>query len=336
MTPPELEHFKDLLAERADAITDWLESPGFREDDDVQKVYSLLAQIKNAIVRIENKTYGTCSICECEINAHQLEIQPAATICLDCISDEAKKQLEEELNLASKIHRALLPQTIAKIDGFDVVVKSIAARQVGGDYYDFLPAGTDGVARVVIADVMGKGLPAGLLMSNVQGALRILAEDIESPRQLMTRLNKWFCRNVPVTKFVSMVCIALKSQPSGLAELTYTNAGHCPPILMRKDGTTEILEPTGGVLGVHEAFIYEERQFRLNPGDLILLYTDGVTEAENDQGQQFGEERLNGLICNHRGSTIESLPEILLNDVLKFSGKRELSDDFTVISLRKI
>jgi sigma-B regulation protein RsbU (phosphoserine phosphatase) len=336
MTPLELEHFKNLLADRVNAITDWLESPGFRDDDDVQKVYSLLAQIKDAITRIENNTYGKCELCDGIIEPDRLEIQPAAKVCLECISDEEKRLLEEELFLASKIHRALLPQKVAKIDGFEVVVKSIAARMVGGDYYDFLPARSGGMGRIVIADVMGKGLPAGLLMSNVQGALRVLAEDFESPRLLIARLNKWFCRNVAVTKFVSMACIAVRPLSSDRAELIYTNAGHCPPILIRRDGAAELLEPTGGVLGVHEAFTYDERRFEISTGDTILLYTDGVTEAENNQEQQFGEERLNSLICGLRSSVIESIPENILKEVKRFSGKPELSDDCTIIALRKL
>lgn len=336
MTPLELEHFKDLLGDRADSITSWLESGSFRNDDDVAKVYSLLTQIKEAIGRIENKTYGICEECHGNIEQHLLEVQPAAKICLECISDSEKRQLEEELHLASKIHRALLPQAVEKIDGFEAVVKSVAARTVGGDYYDFLPAGPSGASRVVIADVMGKGLPAGLLMSNVQGALRILAEDLESPQMLIARLNRWFCRNVPVTKFVSMACISLKPMESGKTELIYTNAGHCPPVLLHNDGTFEIFEPTGGVLGVHEDFVYEERTLQLTNGDLLLLYTDGITEAENVGGEQFGDRRLNDLIYEYRSDSIEALPELLHNEVQRFCGRRELEDDFTIIALKKI
>jgi sigma-B regulation protein RsbU (phosphoserine phosphatase) len=326
------------MVDRVNAITEWLETPSFRGNHDVEKVYSLLGQIRDAIARIENNTYGKCEVCAGNIEAHRLEIQPATRVCLECISDDEKRLLEEDLYLASKIHRALLPEKIAQIDGFAAGVKSISARTVGGDYYDFLPSGRSGAGagRVVIADVMGKGLPAGLLMSNVQGALRVLAEEIESPKHLIARLNKWFCRNVAVTKFVSMVHIVLKQLPSGNTELIYTNAGHCPPLLIRRDGTTELLEPTGGVLGVHEAFTYEEIRHELAAGDTILLYTDGVTEAENSRGQQFGEERLNSLLCRKKESAIETIPDILLREVRQFTGKTELGDDFTVIGLRKL
>lgn len=336
MTTLELEHFKELLSQRSRSITAWLESAGFLEDGDVKKVYSLLGQIKDAIGRIENKTYGKCAECAGEVEPFRLEIQPATTVCLDCISDKEKAQLEEELFLASKIHRALLPQAVEKIEGFQVVVKSKAARTVGGDYYDFLPAGPDGTSRVVIADVMGKGLPAGLLMSNVQGALRIMAEDLDSPKMLISRVNQWFCRNVPVTKFISLACIAIKQLGQGKAGITYTNAGHCPPILIRRDGSIEILEPTGGVLGVHQAFTYEEQDIELSAGDSLVLYTDGVTEAENGSGEQFGEERLIKLMAGNLTRETESIPEYLMREVQNFTGKQELDDDFTLIVLRKI
>lgn len=149
--------------------------------------------------------------------------------------------LEEDLYLASKIHRALLPQTIPEIEGFEVEVRSLAARNIGGDYYDFLPGADSQTFRVVIADVMGHGLPAGLLMSNLQGALRILSSDIGVPGPLVTRLNQWLCRNVPVTKFVSMVCLNLEKTSGKETQVTYTNAGHCLPILIRSDGSGALL-----------------------------------------------------------------------------------------------
>ena len=133
-----------------------------------------------------------------------------------------------------------------------------------------------------------------------------------------------------------MACIALRPQEAGVAQLTYTNAGHCPPVLLRGDGTIEVLEPTGGVLGVHEDFLYEERSLQLNRGDLILLYTDGLTEAEDAGGEQLGDSRLNDLIRKYKSDPIEALPELLHNEVQRFCGRHELEDDFTIIALRKV
>lgn len=335
MTVSDLEHFKNLLLDREHNLASWLDSSASIDHEDIHKVRSLLTEIKEALGRVENQTFGQCKVCKGEVEHHRLEVQPATEVCLDCISERDKAQLEEELFLASKMHRALLPQSVEQIEGFDVKAMSLAARTVGGDYYDFLPAADRGSVRVVIADTMGKGLPAGLLMSNVQGALRILSEEIESPALLIARLNQWLCRNVPITKFISLACISLKPHSGQEARIAYTNAGHCPPILVRKDGVIESLEPTGGVIGVHEDFAYEEQSLTMAPGDLLFLYTDGVTEAENQSGDMFGEERLIEYIRNRSASPLEIILEGLLNDVRNFSGKKEPGDDFTAIALRK-
>jgi serine phosphatase RsbU (regulator of sigma subunit) len=269
------------------------------------------------------------------VEHYRLEVQPATEVCLDCISKQEQTQLEEELFLASKIHRALLPQSVEQVEGFEVKAISLAARTIGGDYYDFLPSANGESTRVVIADVMGKGLPAGLLMSNVQGALRILAEEIESPGLLVARLNRWLCRNVPVTKFISLACVSLPTRSGQQGRIAYTNAGHSPPLLFRKDRMVESLEPTGGVLGVHEDFTYEERSLEMSQGDLLLLYTDGVSEAENQQGEMFEEKRLIEFIRRRSASSLEIILDSLIDKVREFSGKKELGDDFTVISIRK-
>ena len=335
MNVSDLEHFKNILTEREHNLASWLDSPGSVKDEDISKVRSLLGQIKEALGRVEDRSFGECKVCKGEVERYVLEAQPAREVCLDCISDQDKQLLEEELFMASKIHRALLPQSAVRIDGFDVGVRSIAARSVGGDYFDFL-SGEDDAVRVIIADTMGKGLPAGLLMSNIQGALRILAEDIESPAALMARLNKIICRNVAVVKFVSMVCVSIKPLSNKRTAIGYTNAGHCLPILVRKNGDIERLETTGGVLGVHEDFSFEEGAIVLSIGDLLLLYTDGITEAENESGEMFGETRLVEFAKTNNNQPSEKLIESLLQEVRRFSGKAELDDDCTVMALRKI
>ncbi len=239
MTLSDLEHFRNLLLERQDNINQLLAAGGAIPQADSQKAEALLSEIKNALGRVEHKSFGECIVCHGEVEMHRLDIQPTTQVCLECITAEQRQQLEEELYLASKIHRALLPQEVSRIEGFDIAVKSLAARTVGGDYYDFFSPTRGDMTRIVIGDAMGKGLPAGLIMSNIQGALRVLSEEVDSPSQLMTRLNRWLCRNVPVTKFVSLACIAIGPGSDHTSRLLQANAGHCPPILIRKDGTVE-------------------------------------------------------------------------------------------------
>jgi sigma-B regulation protein RsbU (phosphoserine phosphatase) len=333
MTISDLEHFKKVLIEREHNLLEWLEMPDPATAQDIAKAESLLGEISKALKRTEDKSYGSCDVCKGEIELYRLEIQPVTEVCLSCISNQERAELEEELFLASKIHRALLPQTVEKINGFEIAVRSIASRIVCGDYYDFLPAVNSGMVRVIVADTMGKGLPAGLLMSNVQGALRVLAEDINSPKELISKLNRWLCRNVPVTKFISLICLGLET--NGNRHFVYTNAGHCPAILVRQNGEVEMLNPTGGVIGVHLGFEYEEKGLSISPGDLLLLYTDGIIEARRADGEMFGEQRLIDYIRSRENSDLNELVDGLINEVKAFSARSEFEDDLTILSLRR-
>ena len=332
MTIADLEHFRDLLLAKEENLRTLMESSSLDEDQ-AGKTQSILTEITEALERVKDNTYGTCTVCLGEVEKERLEIQPAVRVCLDCISRQERASLEEDLHLASKVHRALLPQAVARIDGFEVAVKSLAARIIGGDYYDFLPGRHDDSTRIVIADTMGKGLPAGLLMSNVQGALRILADDIQSSAKLVSRLNEWLCRNVPVTKFISLFCLTIK--PGSDGEFSYVNAGHCPPIIYRADGSIERLQPTGAVLGVTEDFVYNEGSFVFKPGDLLLLYTDGVTDADKGQGEMFGEERLLGYVARHSDASPSDLVLGLQDEIRAFTGRQDFDDDLTILALRR-
>jgi len=331
----DFEHFRDMLIERQQNLSDWLNSGTALRRGDAQIVRQLLTQIKDALGRIEDHSFGCCDLCDGEVEAHRLEVQPVRRVCLDCISDEERAELEEDLFLASKIHRALLPQIIPEINGFDMEVTSIPATNIGGDYYDFI-RGVDGESiRVTIADAMGHGLPAGLLMSNLQGALRVLSSDIGSPGPLVTRLNQWLCRNVPVTKFISMACFCIGPDAADETTLTYVNAGHVPPLVVRADGSVEQLDATGTVLGVHEDFGWEEKELRLRSGDYLLLYTDGITEAQNSRGEEFETERLAGFVHGRREKPFKGIVEDLVKTVFDFSGTQQAVDDITAIVLRK-
>ena len=333
MTTADLERFRALLVEREELLTDYVSRLGDAPSGELDKVRELLADIRAAFHRIEDHSFGTCQVCKDEVEYDRLEVQPVRQVCLGCITPEEQSLLEDELTIASRIHRALLPQQVERIEGFDLGVKSLAARSVGGDYYDFL-SGNNGSTKIVIADSMGKGIPAGLLMSNLQGALRVLAPEIQSPGALLGKLNWWLCRNVPVSKFISLACIDMTPTTSSFA-IRYANAGHPPIILVRADGTCMNLLPTGGVLGVHEKFEYSEQAVTVHSGDLILMYTDGVTEAENESGEMFGDGRLASFCRDHRGDSTGVLIEQLLRSVRAFTGKEALDDDLTVIAIKK-
>ncbi|MEW5701098.1 MAG: PP2C family protein-serine/threonine phosphatase [Candidatus Zixiibacteriota bacterium] len=335
MTVAELEHFRDVLVQREENLEEWLAHFEAARRNEAQRVRELIIEIRAALSRVENGGFGECNVCHGDVETQRLEIQPIRQVCLDCISAAERSELEQELSLAGQIHRALLPQQIAGIPGLEVAVRSLAARVVGGDYYDFLPSTSSGWTRIVIGDIMGKGLPAGLVMSNLQGALRILAEEIEPPAALVTRLNRWLCHNIPVTKFVSLACVSVGPPVEGIVPVRYTNAGHCPPILLRADGDVTLLDATVTVIGVHEDFTYTEGQTALAPGDWLVLYTDGVTEAPGPDDDLFDESRLMAFVRRHRTDAPGPFLDHLIGEVSAFSGCSEFADDLTVIALHR-
>jgi serine phosphatase RsbU (regulator of sigma subunit) len=331
----DLEYFRNLLTGREENLRELLSSDSCCSQAESDKVRSLLSEIKDALGHVEDGTYGTCNVCDGYVERERLEVQPTTDVCLDCISDQEKVELEEELSLAGKIHKALLSQDIPDIEGFEVAVTAEVSQVVGGDYFDFLSCVNGDKMRIVVADSMGKGLPAGLLMSNLQGVLRVLSETTECPSTLVTDLNRWICHNIPLTKFISLVCIELQPGSGSDTMVSYTNAGHLPPILVRKGGAIERLEAAGIVLGVHDSGTYERSEFRMDPGELLVLFTDGVTEAQNEQGEMYEEDRLLRFVQSNNTNSLDGLLADLTSDVLHFTGKQQMDDDFTVVLLRR-
>ncbi|HDS00459.1 MAG TPA: hypothetical protein ENO22_04665 [candidate division Zixibacteria bacterium] len=331
----DLEHFRTLLLEREHNLSELVNSKDHLLAKDADKVRELLVEIKQSLDRIECGTYGACDCCDGQVEAFRLEIEPTSRICLDCLGDTEKAILEEELHVAGKIYRSLLPEKLESIQGFKIATQSISAGTIGGDYYDFLPLPDGSGMRVVIADMVGKGLPAGLLMSNLQGALRIFSEDIGKPADLIRRLNQWLCRNIPMSNFVTLACFCIESSDGEESQITYANAGHWPPVLLRSDGKAEMLEPTGGILGVHKDFTFEQKDLSMSPGDLLFLYTDGVTESRNDYGEMYEESRLLRFLQEHRDHSASSLLDKLLQEIWIFRGRSKFDDDLTVIALQK-
>ncbi len=335
MTVAELERFRDILTERREGLREWLMLNESEYATGAEKVRTLINEIKDALQHVEAGDFGLCTVCKGEIELQRLETQPVAQVCLECITEVERNLLAEELTLAGKIHRALLPQRVEKIDGFEMAVHSVAAGVVGGDYYDFLPASGGGLTRVIIADAMGKGIPAGMVMSNLQGALRVIAEETDSPARLISRVNHWLCRNLPVPKFISLACVGLGATGGKETRIVHANAGHCAPVLVRGDGSMESFDATGTVIGVHEDFAYEECSTAMHPGDILFFYTDGVTEAENPKGEMFETERLTDLVRTIRGRPMAELVGGVLGELQLFTGRSEFDDDLTVIALRK-
>jgi sigma-B regulation protein RsbU (phosphoserine phosphatase) len=240
--------------------------------------------------------------------------------------EEAAEQ--RELAEALKIQQRLLPQHVPQIEGWELSVSWQPASGVGGDCFDTIRFDESRLA-LTIADVVGKGIPAALLMSNLQAAVRAFASEAVEPSALCHQVNRILCGNIAEGRFISFFYCVLDA---AAGVLTYTNAGHYLPMLVRADGSVERLGIGGPVLGVLPEADYEQAQVAVAAGDRIILFTDGLTEARNADDEEFGEQRLLNAAVAHRGCSAPSLQARLADAVVRFSGGR-LQDDATLIVL---
>lgn len=253
------------------------------------------------------------------------------------------ERLEQEIALARDAQNRLLPQELPAVDGTAVAARTVPSREVGGDYYDVvaLPgSGENGDAGecllLAIADVTGKGVPASLLMANLQAALKALVPAGLPLDELTARLNRVACQNTDMGTFITFF-VAIYD-PATHA-LDYVNAGHNPPMLLRADdGDTEdpeLLETGGLLLGVMSGASYERGHLQLQPGDALAIFTDGAPEAMSPDGREFGEERLAESLRAHHPGGAEALLDGVFEDVRAFAGHPPyLSDDLTMIALQ--
>jgi sigma-B regulation protein RsbU (phosphoserine phosphatase) len=237
---------------------------------------------------------------------------------------DAKHQREfEEARL---IQRGLLPTAMPQTSAVQLASSWQPANGVGGDCFDALTFPGGGVG-ITIADVSGKGVPAALLMSNLQAAVRAFAQEAAAPAAVTTSVNRLLCRNMAPGRFVTF-CYARIDVAA--RRLIYANAGHNPPLLVHAGGRIDSLAPGGTVLGVFAESTYEQGDFPVGPGDRLVLYTDGITEGRNGAGEEFGEERLAASALAHRALPADAMLAAMLRDVEAFNGG-SYEDDATLI-----
>ena len=236
-----------------------------------------------------------------------------------------RRQMEMEDAIA--FHRRLLPREMPSIPGFSIAATSQAFDHIGGDYYDVLSMGNK--VAICIGDVVGKGLPAALMMANLQAAVKVTAAPWVSPSDLCQRVNELACSNGASDKFISFFygVLDLKTR-----RLTYCNCGHNPPVLRRNDGTVERLEAGGTLIGIRSKELFSESTVSLTHGDRLLLFTDGVSEAENSDGLQYSEDRLAQQLGSFDNSDAEGVLNGIFENVRAHCGSR-FSDDATALVL---
>lgn len=258
--------------------------------------------------------------------------QLVATLRAEIDEGRARRQrqaLEQrEYDEARRIQRKLLPSTLPAVDGWEIAWSWQPAAGVGGDCFDAISFGPSRMA-ISIADVVGKGIPAALLMSNLQAAVRAFATDAAQPAELCQQVNRILCGHIAEGRFISFWYCVLDAD---LGTLTYANAGHYAPMLVRASGEVERLATGGAVLGVLPESGYEHQRVSVGNGDRLVLFTDGITEARNAADEEFGEDRLAALAVAHRGCSAPALQARLAAAVAEFTGGL-FQDDATLIVL---
>jgi sigma-B regulation protein RsbU (phosphoserine phosphatase) len=331
-----LQRLREGIAQQRQSLVEWLtRAPasvkqlraGPAGEDAVQEH---LRTLDKAAQKADDKTLGLCDVCHDYIETSRLEMDYTASVCIEHLTGEERSRLENELELSQKVQRALLPHSVPDIRGLEVAAFSQPAHIVGGDYFDFLRL-KDGSHAFVIADVMGKGMPASMLMASLQASLRIIAPESTSPADVVARLNYLFCHNIRLTKFVT---IFLARYDEHTRELTYCNAGHNPPLVHRAGGPVESLPPTGAAIGLVEQTDFAHHTITLHTGDRVLLYTDGVVESPNSQSALFGQERLEEFLIGSPTLTPQQMISRLRDELQKFSGLATPTDDTTVIAVK--
>jgi predicted ester cyclase len=241
-----------------------------------------------------------------------------------------RERFEQELRLARSIQQASLPKEVPTIEGWQISPYYQTAREVGGDFYDFLEL-EDGRLGIVVGDATGKGVPAALMMASARSMLRAVVYASDSPGDVLRRVNDPMVTDIPPNMFVT--CFYAILDPNS-ASLSYANAGHDLPYLRRRGGECEELKARGMPLGLMSGMNYEEGEASLTEGESVLFYSDGLVEAHDPEGEMFGFPRLRALIFEHAEG--ESLGEFLLEDLYSFVGEGwEQEDDITLLTLRR-
>jgi phosphoserine phosphatase RsbU/P len=247
-----------------------------------------------------------------------------------------KGRLERELQMALQVQLSLLPSEVPETPGWEFTARWLPARQVAGDYYDFIPC-LNGQLGIVVADVSDKGMPAALFMALSRSIVRASMDPTLQPAGTIQRANRLICQDSTSGMFITLFYAVLDSQTG---QVSYVNAGHNPTLFFQRgkrpgQGALSLLGRTGMALGVESETSYDQRSLELNPGDFLVLYTDGITDAQDSQGQYFGMERLESVVLAHCEETAQQIGEALENAIQSFIGGAPGFDDITLLIARR-
>lgn len=322
-------YLREQLERRRDQLKHAMASPASQFAP--APLSQLLNEVDSALERMEEGTYGICEVCHDTIEKDRLIADPLVRLCLDHLSTEEQRALEGDLELASQIQRGLLPQNHVQFGDWHIEYQYKPAGLVSGDYCDLIPpTDEDGKLIFLLGDVAGKGVAASLLMTHLHAMFRSLsAMEIEVDK-LLDLGNRIFCESTIAGQYATLIC----GRAGRSGEIEIASAGHLPALLVTKNGV-EQHSSTGLPLGMFCNARYQVARLRLEPRDSLLLYTDGISEARNEVGTEYGVERLSMIASEQQASAPHELMGRCLKDVREFSSGSRQADDQTLMVIHR-
>lgn len=324
MAATSLPTLRDQLLERRDRLNAAIVTTA---DADAAR---LLREVDAALARMAAGTFGLCDVCGEPIEADRLWSDPLTRLCLDHLTPHEQRALEQDLELASRIQRELLPRRDIRLDGWEMAYYYEPAGPVSGDYCDLIPGAT-GDVYFVLGDVSGKGIAAAMLMSHLSATLRTLVSVGLPLRDIMERASRMFCESTPATHYATLVC----GHASATGDVEVANAGHPAALVLRAGGVVR-LDATGLPVGMFCSEQFSSHTVRLAAGESILVYTDGLVEARSANGTEYGVDRLCALAASASGRSPQALLDACVADLTTFRGAASGSrDDLTIMAVRR-
>lgn len=295
------------------------------------RFHELLSEVDSALERMDAGTYGICDACHESIERDRLIEDPLIRLCLDHLTGDERRALEGDLELAAGIQRSLLPPSKVEAHGWQVEYEYKPAGLVSGDYCDvILPGDSDDGLIFLIGDVSGKGVAASLLMSYLRATFRSLSSAGLDMNTLLETANRLFCESTMAGQFATLIC----GRAGRSGEVQIASAGHCPALVVSSDGVKQV-RATGLPLGMFSTSHYTVERVDLERGDSLLLYTDGISEARNANGDEYGMESISRLAHGWRGRPSQQFAATCLSEVRSFSAGAPQADDQTVMAIRR-
>ena len=290
---------------------------------------NLLREVDAALDRLGDGTFGLCETCHDPIEDELLLADPLVRFCMPHLSDSEVRALQEDLELAARIQKGLLPKADIQAAGWSVARLYHPLGAVSGDYCDLAPAPDDSLF-FAMGDVSGKGIAASMLMAHLQAMVRILVDADTPLDQLLEKVSRTLCETTLPAHFATLACG--RAHPSGEVEMA--NAGHMPALVARGD-TVEEIAATGLPVGMFCQAKFSVSRVSLDPGDVLLLYTDGYTEARDSEDEEFGRERLATLLARHARLPPRDLLEALMHELDRFRSGTPMTDDLSLMVLQR-